>query len=73
MLAEFARRRLAGILAAVADRADLVVGLEGLPALFRGGPAGSNRPVLLSFLPQLLDETAGVVRSRDVADRADAG
>ena len=42
------RPRLAAILAHVADRPELVVCLDGFPALLRGERAASNKPVLLA-------------------------
>jgi ATP-dependent Clp protease ATP-binding subunit ClpA len=47
--ADESRARLAALLAQVAGRPDLVVCLDGLPALLRG-ERGSNKPVLLAGL-----------------------
>jgi ATP-dependent Clp protease ATP-binding subunit ClpA len=59
------RQRLAAVLAHVAERPDLIVCLEGFPALLQGERAASNKPVLLAALAHARCRIVGLLTPRE--------
>jgi ATP-dependent Clp protease ATP-binding subunit ClpA len=72
---EESRGRLAAILDSVASQPDLVVGLEGFPALLRGDWGAGNKPLLLAALAHARCQIIGLLTPRDfeelIVDDAD--
>lgn len=70
-------KRLVVILAAMAQRPDLVVCLSGLASLLRSAPTGTNNRLLLTALPQIRAKLIGLVEPREyeelIAEDADMG
>jgi ATP-dependent Clp protease ATP-binding subunit ClpA len=63
--ADESRQRLAALLAHVSGRPDLVICLDGFPALLRAERGGSNKAILLSGLANARCQLVGLLTPRD--------